>query len=73
MKYSQILFSTSKESVSDVDIHSQELLIRAGYIKQLSAGIYSALHFGYRSLEKIKNIIRKEMEAIGGVEMSMPV
>ena len=73
MKYSQILFSTSKESVSDVDIHSQELLIRAGYIKQLSAGIYSALHFGHRSLEKIKNIIRQEMEAIGGVEMSMPV
>ena len=46
MKYSQILFSTSKESVADADIHSQELLIRAGYIKQLSAGIYSALHFG---------------------------
>ena len=73
MKISKILFSTSKESVSDVDIVSQELLIRAGYIKQLSAGVYTAMHFGFRSFEKIKNIIREEMNAIGGVEMSMPI
>ena len=73
MRYSKILFSTSKESVSSIDIASQELLVRAGYVRQLAAGIFSALHFGHRSFQKIEKILREEMEAIGGVEMSMPI
>ena len=73
MRYSDILFSTRKESVAHVDVFSQELLIRAGYIQQLSAGIFTAMHFGLRSFRKIEQIIREEMEGIGGVEISMPV
>ena len=67
------MMSTSKESVSNVDFVSQELLIRGGYVQQLSAGIYTVLHFGLRSSRKIEKIIREEMERIGGVEISMPV
>ncbi|MFZ2901232.1 MAG: proline--tRNA ligase [Saprospiraceae bacterium] len=73
MRYSSILFSTRKESVSNVDVFSQELLVRAGYVQQLSAGIFTAMHFGLRSLRKIERILREEMERIGGVEISMPV
>ncbi len=73
MKYSQLLLSTRKESVSNVDIFSQELLVRAGYIRQLSTGIFTALHFGQRSFRKIEQILREEMDYIGGVEISMPV
>ncbi len=73
MKYSHILFSTRKESSSHIDIFSQDLLARAGYIRQLSTGIFSALHFGQRSFRKIEQILREEMNTIGGVEISMPV
>lgn len=73
MRYSKILFATRKESVSNVDVVSQELLVRAGYIQQLSAGIFSAMHFGHRSFRKIEQILREEMDRIGGAEISMPV
>jgi len=73
MKYSQLLLTTRKESVSNVDIFSQELLVRAGYIRQLSTGIFTAMHFGQRSFRKIEQILREEMDRIGGVEISMPV
>lgn len=73
MRYSDILFSTRKESVAHIDVFSQELLVRAGYVQQVSAGIFTALHFGLRSFRKIEQIIREEIERIGGVEISMPV
>jgi len=73
MRYTSILFSTRKESVSNMDIFSQELLVRAGYVQQLSAGIFTAMHFGQRSFRKIEQILREEMALIGGVEISMPV
>ncbi len=73
MKYSEILFSTSKESVSNIDIFSQELLVRARFVQQLSAGIFTAMHFGHRSFRKIEQILREEMDRIGGAEISMPV
>lgn len=73
MRYSSILFSTRSESVSSIDAFSQELLVRAGYVHQLPAGIFTALHFGLRSLRKIERILREEMERIGGVEISMPL
>jgi prolyl-tRNA synthetase len=73
MKFTKLLLSTRKESVSGIDVHSQDLLVRAGYIRQLSSGIFSSLHFGQRTFKKIENILREEMNAIGGVEISMPV
>lgn len=73
MRYSSILFSTRRESVSNIDVFSQELLVRAGYVHQFSAGVFTALHFGLRSLHKIERILREEMDRIGEVEISMPV
>ncbi|MEM6379975.1 MAG: proline--tRNA ligase [Bacteroidota bacterium] len=73
MKFTRLLLSTRKESVSSIDVYSQELLVRAGYIRQLSAGIFSSLHLAQRTLRKIEDILREEMDAIGGVEISMPV
>ena len=67
------MLSTRKETVSQVSIKSQELLIRAGFIRQLSAGIFSSLHLAHRSLTKIGAILRKEMNGIGGVEVSLPI
>ena len=49
------------------------LLIRAGFIRPLAAGLFSYLHFAHRSLEKIKNIMREEIDGIGGQEITMPV
>lgn len=73
MRYSQILASTIRETSDAVNIKSQETLNRAGYVRQLSAGIFCQMHLGKRSMDKIKNILREEMDAIGGVEISMPV
>ncbi len=73
MRFSKLMLSTRKESGAKVDILSQELLVRAGFIRQLSSGIFSSLHLGFRSLRKIEDILREEMNAIGGVEISMPV
>lgn len=73
MRFSSLLLSTRKETVSQVSIKSQEFLIRAGFIRQLSAGIFSSLHLAHRSMTKIGAILRAEMNDIGGVEVSLPV
>jgi len=73
MRYSRLLISTKNINVRPNEVYSQELLVKAGYIRQLSSGIFSALHFGQRSFQKIEKIIREEMDAIGGTEISMPV
>ena len=73
MRFSSLLLSTRKETLSQVSIKSQELLIRAGFIRQLSAGIFSSLHLAHRSLNKIGAILRQEMNEIGGVEVSLPI
>ena len=73
MRYSRLLISTKNISIRPNEVYSQELLVKAGYIRQLSSGIFSALHFGQRSFQKIEQIIREEMDAIGGTEISMPV
>lgn len=57
----------------DVDVVSHQLLLRAGYIRQLAAGIFSLLPLGLRAVRKIEGIVRDEMDAIGGQEISMPV
>ncbi len=73
MRMSSLLSQTLREAPSDAEITSHQLLIRAGYIRQLAAGIFTTMPLAKRSLTKIENIMRDEMDKIGGQEMSMPV
>ncbi|MCK4801426.1 MAG: proline--tRNA ligase, partial [Anaerolineales bacterium] len=70
---SNLLSQTLREAPSDAEIPSHQLLVRAGYIRQLAAGIFTAMPLAKRSLTKIEDIMREEMDAIGGQEMTMPV
>jgi prolyl-tRNA synthetase len=73
MKLSRYFGTTLREAPSDAEIASHQLLLRAGFICQLGTGIFSYLHFAQRSITKIENIMRDEMNAIGGQEITMPV
>ena len=72
MRLSTAFIPTVKETPSEATIPSHQLMIRAGLIRPLSAGIYSFLPFGYRVLKKVTEIIRQEMDAIGGQEFHLP-
>ena len=72
MRQSQIFLSTLRESPSDAEAVSHQLMLRAGMIRSLAAGIYSYLPLGRKVLRKIENIIREEMDAAGAQEMLMP-
>lgn len=72
MKQSQTFIPTLKETPKDAEIKSHQLLLRAGYIRQVASGIYSFLPLGKKVLNKIENIVREEMNAAGAVEMLMP-
>ncbi|WP_305862661.1 proline--tRNA ligase [Helicobacter cholecystus] len=69
MRMSQSFIFTTKETPKDAELKSHQYLLRAGYIQQVGAGIYNLLPLGYRVLENIKNIIRKEMDASGAQEL----
>ena len=73
MRMSQSFGTTRREVPADAQLDSHKLLIRAGFIRPLSTGIYSLLPFGWRSHRKIARIIREEIDAIGGQELRMPV
>jgi len=73
MRYSKKLLQTYKEDPADAEAVSHKLMIRAGMVRQLAAGLYILLPLGFRSLEKVNRIIREEMDAIGGQEITMPV
>jgi len=73
MRLSALFGTTLREAPANVDFESHALILRAGYVRQLSAGIFSYLPLAWRSLRKIEQILREEMEAIGGQEMNMPV
>ena len=73
MRVSQLFSQTLREAPADTDIVSHQLLLRAGFIRPLAAGIFSSLPLAKRALTKIENIVRQEMDAIGGQEISMPV
>jgi prolyl-tRNA synthetase len=73
MKQSQLFTKTKKESPADEVSLNAELLIRAGYINKEMAGVYSFLPLGLRVIKKIENIIREEMDKIGGIEMRTSV
>src|SRR5690348_2680718 len=64
-RWSQLFIPTLREAPADAEVASHKFLVRAGYIRQLSAGIYSYLLLGQRSMNKIMNIVRQEMDKIG--------
>lgn len=72
MKQSKMLIPTLREMPSDAQVISHALLMRAGYVRQVSAGIYAYLPLANRVLEKLKNIMREEFEEIGAVELLAP-
>jgi prolyl-tRNA synthetase len=73
MRMSKLFSQTLREAPAEAEIASHQLLLRAGFIRQLAAGIFSYLPLARRSLNKVENIIRQEMNAIGGQEITMPV
>ena len=73
MRLSKLFFTSLRDNPAEADMPSHRLLVRAGYIRQLGAGIYSLLPLGFRVSKRIEQVIREEMDAIGGQEMEMPV
>ncbi len=73
MKISQLFGQTLRDIPAEADVASHQLLMRAGFIRPLGAGIFSYLHLAKRSMMKIEAILREEMDQIGGQEISMPV
>src|SRR4051795_2187232 len=64
-KWSKLFIPTLREAPADAEVASHKFLVRSGYIRQLAAGIYSYLYLGQRSILKIQNIVREEMDKIG--------
>ncbi|RYG14543.1 MAG: proline--tRNA ligase [Burkholderiales bacterium] len=73
MKASQFFVSTLKEAPADAEVASHKLMMRAGMIKKLGAGIYSYMPMGLRVIRKVEAIVREEMNRAGAVELTMPV
>lgn len=73
MLQSKLFSKTIKERSTDVEAVSHDLLMRAGYVDQLMAGVYTFMPLGFKVLKNIENIIRKNMEEVGGQEVLMPV
>jgi prolyl-tRNA synthetase len=70
---SQLFLPTLRDAPADAEAVSHKLLVRAGYIRQVSAGLWTFMPLGWRVHRKVEQIIREEMDAIGGQEMLMPV
>ena len=73
MRLSQLFFSTLRDDPADAEMASHRLLVRAGYVRQLGAGIYSLLPLGFRVSKRVEQVIREEQDRIGAQEMEMPV
>jgi prolyl-tRNA synthetase len=72
MKWTNTLIPTLREAPADAEIVSHKLLLRAGLIRKLAGGVYTFLPLGLRSVRKIEQIIREEMNRAGAVEVLMP-
>src|SRR5260221_6893927 len=72
MRWSQSFIPTLREDPADAEVISHKLLLRAGIVRQLSAGIYSYLPLGQRIALKVMQILREEMNRIGGQEFYLP-
>jgi prolyl-tRNA synthetase len=73
MRLSQLFFTSLRDDPAESEMASHRLLVRAGYVRQLGSGIYSLLPLGFRVQQRIEQVIREEIDAIGGQEMEMPV
>ena len=73
MRLSNLFSQTLRENPADAEFASHQLLVRAGFIRQLGSGIFTYMPLAYRVLERVKRILREEMEAIGGQELFIPV
>jgi prolyl-tRNA synthetase len=73
MRLSRLFFTTLRDDPADAEMVSHKLLVRAGYVRQLGSGIYSLLPLGFAVSQRVEQVIREEMNAIGGQEMEMPV
>ncbi|KAF0220060.1 MAG: prolyl-tRNA [Geobacteraceae bacterium] len=73
MRYSQYFIPTVKETPADAEVISHQLMLRAGMIRKLAAGIYNYLPLGLRSIRKVENIVREEMNSAGAIELLMPM
>ena len=73
MRASQYFISTLKEAPSDAEVVSQKLMLRAGFIRKVAAGIYSYLPIGLRVIRKVEDIVREEMNRAGALELTMPL
>ncbi|MBN2397818.1 MAG: proline--tRNA ligase [Deltaproteobacteria bacterium] len=72
MRYSEMFLPTTKETPSDAEIVSHQLMLRAGMIRKLAGGIYSYLPLGYRVIRKVESIVREEMTRAGAQEVFLP-
>ncbi|MDX1763163.1 MAG: proline--tRNA ligase, partial [bacterium] len=72
MRYSMLLIPTLKETPADAEVVSHQLMLRAGMIRKLAAGIYTYLPLGYRVIRKVEAIVREEMNRAGAQEVLMP-
>ena len=72
MRYSEMFLPTVREVPSDAEVISHQLMIRAGMIRKLTTGIYSVLPLGYRTVKKVEQIIREEMDGAGAQEVYLP-
>jgi len=72
LRYSKLFLPTLKEDPADAEVISHKLMVRAGMIRKLAAGIYNYLPLGLRSIRKFENIVREEMNRAGAIELLMP-
>ncbi|HEX6397532.1 MAG TPA: proline--tRNA ligase [Steroidobacteraceae bacterium] len=72
MRWSQYPVNTTKETPADADVVSQQLMLRAGLIRKLAAGLYSWMPLGLRTMRKVETIVREEMDRAGALEVLMP-
>lgn len=73
MRYSQMLLPTTKETPSEAEVISHQLLVRGGFIRKLTSGMYTYLPLGFLALQKVTNIVREEMNRAGAQEILMPM
>jgi prolyl-tRNA synthetase len=73
MRLSHLFFASLRDDPAEAEMVSHKLLVRAGYVRQLGSGIYTLLPLGYRVQRRIEQVIREEIDRIGGQEMEMPV
>ena len=73
MKMSQLVVPTLREDPSEAEVISHKLLLRAGFIRRVAAGVYTYLPLGFKVLQKVSNIVREEMNRAGAQEVFMPV